>query len=187
MSRPIACRPARWPSPPARERILLKGAVLGFHRGAFPGSKPDDTELGVERRHLRARPDSARRSSIARWPPRTPTCGSPMTPKLSTYRSSPRSSDGRELAMGRHPRDPRPVGPDHAEIGGGLSARCGREYPSRLRPDRSTCFARRLASGTTQRGSDRHGRRPGCGGMIMTLAAAGRRRRAGRVRPAARG
>ena len=31
------------------QRILRKGAVLGFHRGAFPGSQPDDTTSGVER------------------------------------------------------------------------------------------------------------------------------------------
>src|SRR5438132_7217047 len=32
-----------------QQRILRKGAVLGFHRGAFPGSQPDDTTSGVER------------------------------------------------------------------------------------------------------------------------------------------
>ena len=31
------------------QRILRKGAVLGFHRGAFPGSQSDDVGSGVER------------------------------------------------------------------------------------------------------------------------------------------
>ena len=31
------------------QRILRKGAVLGFHRGAFPGSQPEDTTSDVER------------------------------------------------------------------------------------------------------------------------------------------
>ena len=31
------------------QRILRKGGVLGFHRGAFPGSRPEDTTSEVER------------------------------------------------------------------------------------------------------------------------------------------
>jgi GYF domain 2 len=32
-----------------RQRMLMKGAVLGFHRGAFPGAKSEEVSAGIDR------------------------------------------------------------------------------------------------------------------------------------------
>ena len=82
-----------------KQRILRKGAVLGFHRGAFPGSQSDDVGSGVEREIYAAAGFS--KAFIDRA---LATANSDMwkpdVAELMSYRVVTKLSDGDEFAVG---------------------------------------------------------------------------------------
>lgn len=81
------------------QRILRRGAVLGFHRGAFPGSQSDDIGSGVERQIYAAAGfgqtfiDRALATANAdMW--------KPDATELLSYKVVTKLSDGDEFAIG---------------------------------------------------------------------------------------
>jgi hypothetical protein len=84
------------------QRILRRGAVLGFHRGAFPGSQPDDTTSGVEREIYSAAGFSKPFIDRA-LATKNSDMWKPDSTELLSYRVVTRLSDGREFAMGGTP------------------------------------------------------------------------------------
>lgn len=147
------------------QRLLLKGAVLGFHRGAFPGSNPGDTDSGVERQiygaagFSKAFVDRALATKNAdMW--------KPDTTELLTYRVITKVTDGRELAWGGTPvtRDQwDQIMLKSAAVYSALRQRNPAEYGQML-----DMLAAGSASGTTQAElTDRTQAR--LRGMIMTL------------------
>lgn len=85
-----------------RERILRKDAVLGFHRGAFPGSAPEETTSGVEREIYGAAGFS--KAFIDRaLATKNSDMWKPDASELLSYRVVTKLSDGREFALGGSP------------------------------------------------------------------------------------
>src|SRR5262245_60020071 len=81
------------------QRILRRRAVLGFHRGAFPGSQPDDSTSSVERaiygaagfsRALIERALATQHSDMMK----------PDASELMSYRMITKLSEGDEFAVG---------------------------------------------------------------------------------------
>jgi hypothetical protein len=82
-----------------RQRILRKGAVLGFHRGAFPGGQSDDIGSGVERDIYAAAGFSKAFIDRALATPNA-DMWKPGAPELLSYKVVTRLSDGDEFAIG---------------------------------------------------------------------------------------
>ena len=84
------------------QRILRRGAVLGFHRGAFPGSQPDDSTSSVER-EIYAAAGFSRPFIDRALATKNSDMWKPDATELLSYRVVTKVSDGRELAIGGNP------------------------------------------------------------------------------------
>jgi len=82
-----------------RQRILRKGAVLGFHRGAFPGNRSDDMGSGVEREIFAAAGFSKAFIDRALTTPNS-DMWKPAATELMASRVVTKLSDGDEFAIG---------------------------------------------------------------------------------------
>ncbi|MCP4619020.1 MAG: DUF4339 domain-containing protein [Bradyrhizobium sp.] len=82
-----------------RERILGKGAALGFHRGAFPGGQSDDVGSSVERQIYAAAGFSKAFIDRALATPNA-DMWKPTAAELLSYKVVTRLSDGDEFAIG---------------------------------------------------------------------------------------
>jgi uncharacterized protein DUF4339 len=80
------------------QRILRKGAVLGFHRGAFPGGQSDDVGSGVERQIYAAAGFSKDFIDRALATPNS-DMWKPFATELLSYKVITRLSDGDEFAI----------------------------------------------------------------------------------------
>jgi GYF domain 2 len=85
-----------------KQRVLRRGAVLGFHRGAFPGSQPEETTSGVEREIYAAAGFS--KAFIDRaLATKNSDMWKPGEAELLSYRVVTKVSGGGEYAMGGAP------------------------------------------------------------------------------------